>query len=82
MKELLDPYALLVILLWITGGVLVLYLVAKKEKRRLGGKLFSHLLEDIQEKPTPAIIGFSLLFMSSWIGATKELFFKEETPLR
>lgn len=52
--------------LYIAGGMAALLFIAWSEKRRLGGKLFSHLIADIQELPLPATIGFICIFVGSW----------------
>lgn len=53
-------------LLWASGGVSAIILVAYQEQRRLGGRLFSHLVSDIEEAPLVATIGYLLVFIGSW----------------
>ena len=55
------------LVIWALGGITILTLTAIGEQKRRRGKLFSHLWEDIQESPIPALVGYSLMFIFSWI---------------
>lgn len=60
-------HIIFLIILWICGGITIITLIAKTERKRLGGKLYSHIVDDIQESPLPALLGYSLMFTFSWI---------------
>jgi hypothetical protein len=48
-----------------TGGFLALTFTAIKEKERQGGKIYSHLWDDIVESPVPATLGYITWFVVS-----------------
>jgi hypothetical protein len=54
-------------LFWILGGVLAIFLVAHQEKKRLKGRLFSHIIDDIRELPFAATLGYVFIFICSWL---------------
>lgn len=53
-------------IVWFIGGLYAIRIIAKKEQKRLGGKLYSHILEDIKELPIPAGLGYTCVFIASW----------------
>ncbi|MBP6888283.1 MAG: hypothetical protein KBC21_01150 [Candidatus Pacebacteria bacterium] len=55
------------LLVWALSGVSSIALVAIQEKRRLGGKLFSHIIEDLKDFPFVATFGYMLTFIGSWL---------------
>lgn len=51
---------------WLSGIPPAILIIAYKEKKRLGGKLFYSLIEEVRDLPFPAAIGYLLAFILSW----------------
>ncbi len=65
----LEPMLLVLLLvaIWLFGGIVAILLIAIENKKRLGKKLFFHIKEDVAESPLPAWIGYIFVFMFGWL---------------
>lgn len=63
----------LLVSLWLLGAVPALYIIAKEEQQRMPGKLFSHMIEEIKDKPFPALMGYSGYLFLGWFKVLKKL---------
>lgn len=64
--------------LWALGGITALLVIARKEKKRLGGTFMSSLLSDITESPYVATTGYILTFLFSWLSVINHLFVERD----
>lgn len=67
MKTLLvENLSVILVCALISSGIISILVVARKEQKRRGGKLFDPIKEDIEMNPVPAITGYTLLFFFGW----------------
>lgn len=63
----------MVIVIWVTGGLITLYLANKKEGARRNKSAFQSFCSDVADHPLPATLGYFFLFVFWWGAALRAL---------
>ncbi len=67
MLTLRDNWKVFLFIFLVIGGLLSLLIISITEKKRLGGRLFSHIPKDIMLAPVPALLGYSGALVFGWL---------------
>jgi fatty acid desaturase len=55
------------VIFWALGGILALYKIGKKQQKKTKKTFFEALLEDKDALPVPMYLGYTFVFLSSWL---------------